>query len=165
MTVSRANNVAVTCHAITGMLRHIAALIQVWLYFSTFIPSPVARTTTPTFTTMSGILSSPTLKPSEFECRYPFSYWQTELRNLQTANAETSPSDESLALALSEVDNGTQEQALDLSLSFKSKVLASCGSLYGSRPQTSYLKTILQIHQNVLKRIRTPERDRNKIPD
>lgn len=61
MTVSRANNVAVTCHAITGMLRHIAALIQVWLYFSTFIPSPVARTTTPTFTTMSGILSSPTL--------------------------------------------------------------------------------------------------------
>ena len=84
-------------------------------------------------------LSSPTLNPSEFECRYPFSYWQTELRNFQTTNAETSPSDESLALALSEVNNGTQEQALDLSLSSKLKVLASCGSLYGSRPQIDFL--------------------------
>ena len=84
-------------------------------------------------------LSPPTPNPSEFECQYPFSYWQTELRNFQTTNAETSPSDKSLALALSEVNNGIQEQALDLSLSSKLKVLASCGSLYGSRPQIDFL--------------------------
>ena len=77
--------------------------------------------------------------PSEFEHRYPFSYWQTELQNFQTADAKTGPSDESLALALSEIDEGTQEQALDLSLSSKSKFLDSYGSMCETMPQSEFV--------------------------